>query len=92
MGSDLVGFDVFTLKGDPLSRAMAALLVARQQVRLAYADTSSWRGETALSEVEDEIGVLLSRIEGAADDDAAEAEASGEADAQRQAWLPLRAA
>ena len=92
MASDLVGFDVFTLKGDPLSRAMAALRVARQQVRLAYADADSWRMETALSDAEDEIGVLLSRIEGASDDDAAETEASGEADAQRQAWLPLRAA
>jgi hypothetical protein len=90
--SDLIGFDSFTLKGDSLTRAMAALRVARQQVRLAVADTDSWRVEAALSEIEDEIGVHLSRIEDAVDDDVADREESGEAAARRQAWLPLRAA
>jgi hypothetical protein len=92
MASDLIGFDIFTLKGDPLSRAMAALRVARQQVRLAYADTDSWRVETVLSDIEDDLGVHLSKIEDAVDDDAADLEASGEAAALRQAELPLRAA
>jgi hypothetical protein len=90
--SDLIGFDSFTLKGDSLTRAVAALRVARQQVRLALADTDSWRVEAALSEIEDEIGVHLSRIEAAVDDDAADREESGEAATRRQAWLPLRAA
>ena len=90
--SDLIGFDSFTLKGDPLTRAVAALRVARQQVRLAIADTDSPRIEDALSAIEDEIGDHLSRIAGAIDDDAADLEASGEAASQRQAWLPLRAA
>ncbi|MGD0104521.1 MAG: hypothetical protein ABSC06_10835 [Rhodopila sp.] len=90
--TDLIGFDSFTLRGDPLTRAMAALRVARQQVRLAIADTDSARIEDALSAIEDEIGVHLSRIAGAIDDDAAELEESGEATSQRQAWLPLRAA
>ena len=89
MATDLIGFDNFTLKGDPLSRAMAALRVARQQVRFAYDDTTSWRLEAALSEIEDEISEHLGKIRSAVDDDAADAEASGEADARRQAWLPL---
>jgi hypothetical protein len=92
MASDLIGFDNFTLKGDPLSRAIAALRVARQQVRLAISDTESWRLESVLSDIADDLGVDLRRIEEAADDDAAEAEQTGEASAGRQAWLPLRAA
>jgi len=92
MASDLIGFDSFTLKGDPLSRAMAALRVARLQVRLAIADTGSRRLETVLSDIEDEIGVHLSNIKDAVDDDAADAEQSGEAEVRRQAELPLRVA
>ena len=92
MASDLIGFDLFTLKGDPLDRAKAALRVARQQVQLAYDDTASWRVETVLSDIEDQIGVDISAIEGALDDDAADREASGEAYKLRQAELPLRAA
>ena len=92
MASDLIGFDLFTLKGDPLDRAKAALRVARQQVRLAYDATASWRVETVLSDIEDHIGMDISSIEGALDDDAADREASGEAYKVRQAELPLRAA
>jgi hypothetical protein len=92
MATDLIGFDNFTLKGDPLSRAIAALRVARLQVRLAIADTQSWRLEAALSDIEDEIGVHLATIADAVDTDAAEAEESGEAEARRQAELPLRVA
>ena len=92
MAPDFKGFDTFTLKGDPLSKAMAALRVARHQVQLAYDETQSWRLEMVLSDIEDELGVHLSKITDAVDDDAAEAEASGEAQARRQAWLPLRAA
>jgi hypothetical protein len=92
MASDLIGFDVFTLKGDPLSRAIAALRVARNQVQLAIDDTGSWRLEAALSDIEDEIAVCLSRIRDAVDDDATDAEENGDAASRRQAWLPLRAA
>jgi hypothetical protein len=92
MASDLIGFDNFTLKGDPLSRAIAALRVARHQVRLAYGETGSWRMEAVLSDIEDEIGVHLSKIEDALEDDAADAEENGDAAALRQAWLPLRVA
>ena len=92
MASDLIGFDSFTLRGDPVTRAKAALRVARQQVRLAYDDTKSWRLESVLSDIEDEIGVQLGEIEDAVDADAAAVEESGEGAARRQAWLPLRAA
>jgi hypothetical protein len=92
MMSDLFGFENFTLKGDQLSRACAALRVARHQVRLAYGDAGSWRLEAVLSDIEDEIGVHLSQIQEAVDDDAAEAEESGQAASLRQAWLPLRVA
>jgi hypothetical protein len=92
MASDLFGFESFTLKGDPLSRAKAALRVARHQVRVAYGETESWRLEAVLSDIEDELGVHLSQIQEAVDDDAADAEESGEAASRRQAWLPLRVA
>ena len=92
MASDLIGFDSFTLRGDPVTRAKAALRVARHQVRLAYDDTKSWRLESVLSDIEDDIGVQLSEIEDAVDADAAAVEESGEGAARRQAWLPLRAA
>jgi hypothetical protein len=92
MSKDLIGFDSFTLRGDPLTRAKAALRIARQQARLAYDDTKSWRLESVLSELEDDIGVRLSEIDDAVDADAAAVEESGEGAALRQAWLPLRAA
>jgi hypothetical protein len=92
MASDLIGFENFTLKGDSLSRAKGALRVARHQVRVAYGDTESWRLEAVLSDIEDEIGVHLSQIQQAVDDDAADTEESGEAASLRQAWLPLRVA
>jgi hypothetical protein len=92
MAADLIGFDNFTLKGDPLSRARAALRVARQQVRLAYSATDSRRLEDALADIDDEIGVQLSRIETAIAGDEADREQSGEAEKLRQSWLPLRVA
>jgi hypothetical protein len=90
--ADLFGFDTITLKGDPMDRAKAALRVARLHVQLANADTNSWRLEDVLSEIEDEIGVHISRIDDAVMDDAANLEASGEAQRLRQAELQLRAA
>ena len=92
MSSDLIGFDHLTLKGDPLSRAIAALRVARLQVRLAIDDTSSWRVEAALSDIEDNLNDDLRNLIDAIDDDAADADGSSEALALRQAELPLRAA
>lgn len=80
--------DTFTLSGDTLARAIEALRVAKHQVRLALHRTESIRLEEALSEIEDDLAVDLSRIRGAVDDDNAEAEYSGEAEARRHTWFP----
>jgi hypothetical protein len=92
MARDLVGFDTITLKGDPLSRAMAALRVARQQVRLAVAETRSSRLVPVLCDADDEITLRLCRIEDALDDDAADSAEAHETLSRRQAELPLQAA
>ncbi len=92
MASDLIGFDIFTLRGDPVRRTIAALKVARDQVRLALQDTSSWRMEAALADIEDEIADQLALITKAADDDAADVETNRGLETTRQAWLPLKAA
>jgi hypothetical protein len=92
MASDLFGFDTVTLRGDPLEKAKAALRIARLHIQSAYWDTESWRLETVLAEIEDEIGTQLTKIEHAISDDADDLEASGEARRLRQAELPLRAA
>ncbi len=89
---DLIGFDTVTLTGDPVVRAIAVLCLARHQVRLALQDAISGRMEAALSDIEDEIVAQIGRLHDAADDDVADAEACGAAQANRQAWLPLRAA
>lgn len=80
--------DTFTLVGDPVTRAIGALKVAKHQVRLAQHATSNRRLEGALSDIEDDLGVDLTRIQDAVDDDAADAEFSGDAEARRQTWLP----
>lgn len=92
MAPDLIGFENLTLKGGPVARATAALKVARHQVRLALQDTTSWRMEAVLSDIEDQIADQLAQMAGATDDDAADLETNGEVEASRQAWLPLRAA
>jgi hypothetical protein len=92
MARDLIGFDQFTLKGDAVERAKAALRVARNQIRAAYEETDSWRLETVLSDIEDAIGVHLSEIADATDADAADQDTSSDTATIRQAELPLRAA
>ena len=71
---------------------MAALRVARQQVRLAVAETRSNHLVPVLCDADDEITLRLCRIEDALDDDVAEAAEARETGARRQAELPLRAA
>lgn len=89
--SDLFGFDTVTLLGDPLARAIAALRVARHQVRLAQGDTQSPRLEDVLADIEDDIGAHLKGIEDALEDDADDLAEGTEWWALRQAELPLRA-
>ena len=73
---------------DPVTRAIDALKLARRHVRLAQRATNNWRLEAALADIEDDLGVDLSRIQDAMDDNAADAEFNGEAQARRQAWQP----
>ncbi|WP_428490678.1 hypothetical protein [Rhodopila sp.] len=75
---------------DPVARAVDALKLARRQVRLAQRATNNWRLEGALADIEDDLGVDLTRIQDAVHDNAADAEFSGEAQVRRQAWLPPR--
>jgi hypothetical protein len=89
--SDLFGFDTVTLLGNPLERAVAALRVARHQVRLAQGDTKSARLEGVLEDIEDDLGAHLKRIDDALEDDADDFADSAEWWALRQAELPLRA-
>ena len=80
--------DTFTLTGDYENRA---LKVARHQVRLAQA-TARPRMEDALVGLEDALSDQIAWLKNAAEDDKADAEESGEAERERQAWRPLRAA
>ena len=83
--------DTFTLTGDYEHRVLEALKVAQHQVRLAQA-TARLRMEDALVGLEDALSDQIAWLENAAEDDKADAEASGEAERERQAWRPLRAA
>ncbi len=89
--SDLFGFDTVTLLGDPLTRAKAALRIARHQIRLAYGATGSPRMEMVLEDVEDNLGAALVQIDDAMQDDADDFAETAESWASRQAELPLRA-
>jgi hypothetical protein len=48
--------------------------------------------QDALADLEDTLSDQLAALNNAAEDDKADAEASGEADRQRRSWHPLRAA
>jgi hypothetical protein len=81
--------DQDTFAGDYENRVLEALKVA--QARLAQAQAAP-RVEDALVALEDALMDQIAWLENAAEDDKADAEASGEAERERQAWRPLRAA
>jgi hypothetical protein len=83
--------DTFTLTGDYENRVLEALKVAQQQVRLAQPEAAP-RMQSALVGLEDALSDQIAWLENAAEDDKADAEESGEAERERQAWRPLRAA
>ena len=83
--------DTFTLSGDYGSRVLEALRVAQHQVRLAQAQAAP-RMQDALVGLEDALTDQIAWLENAAEDDKADAEASGEAERERQSWRALRAA
>jgi hypothetical protein len=83
--------DSFTLTGDYKNRVLEALRVAQQQVRLAQPQAAP-RMQDALVGLDDALSDQIAWLENAAEDDKADAEEAGEAERERQAWRPLRAA
>jgi hypothetical protein len=83
--------DTFTLSGDYENRVLEALKVAQHQVRLAQPRATP-RMQDALTGLDDTLSDQIAWLENAAEDDKADAEESGEAERERQAWHPLRAA
>jgi hypothetical protein len=65
--------------------------MARHYARVAQLEARP-RKQDALTELEDTLADQLASLENADEDDKSEAEESGEAERERQAWRPLRAA
>jgi hypothetical protein len=83
--------DTFTLAGDYESRLAQLLRTAQRHARIAQGAAAP-RMKDALAELEDALSDQLAALDNAAEDDRADAEASGEAERERQSWRPLRAA
>ena len=83
---------MFTLSGDYEHRVLEVLRVAQHQVRLAQAGAAPPRMQDALVGLEDALSDQIAWLENAAEDDKADAEESGEAERERRAYYPLRAA
>ena len=80
--------DTFTLSGDDESRLVQLLELARHQARVAQAAAAP-RMQDALTDLEDALADQLAALANAAEDDKADAEASGD---PGRSWRPLRAA
>ena len=83
--------ETLTLSGDPESRITQLLQLLQHHARVAQAMAAP-RMQDALTELEDAISDHLAALDRAAEDDKADAEATGEAARERQAWHPMRAA
>jgi hypothetical protein len=83
--------DTFTLAGDYEQRLVQVLEIARHLARVAQGPADRHM-QDALAQLEDTLTDHLAAIETAADDDMANAEDSGEAERERRAYYPLRAA
>ena len=81
----------FTLSGDYEHRVLEVLRVAQHQVRLAQGGAAP-RMQDALVGLEDALSDQIAWLENAAEDDKADVDESGEAEAERHAYYPLRAA
>ena len=68
------------------------LRLAQHHARIAQATAAAPRMQDALTELEDTLSDQIAALDRAAEDDKADAEATGEAERERQAWHPLRAA
>jgi hypothetical protein len=83
--------DTLTLSDDPESRITQLLQLVQHHARIAQTMAAP-RMQDALTELEDAISDQLAALDRAAEDDKADAEATGEAARERHAWRPLRAA
>ena len=81
--------DQFTLSGEHLDRLRQALKVVAHQSRLAQSGDYGRNVVDMLTETEELAASALARLDGAADDDRAEAEDLGIAERQRRASYPL---
>jgi hypothetical protein len=80
--------DTFTLSGDGEDRLVQLLKLARHLARVALTAAAP-RMQDALTELEDALTDQLAALANAAEDDKADAEASGD---PGRSWRPLRAA
>ena len=80
----------FALTGDHEASLTQLLRIAQQEAQLAQRSASR-RMEDALIEVEHALAEQLAVLVLANEEDAADAEASGAMERERQAWRPLRA-
>ena len=83
--------NTFTVSGDYEERVAQLLRLTQQLARLAQPSAAPHLHD-ALVELEDALSDHLAALDNAAEDDKADAEASGWAEHERQAWHPLRAA
>ena len=83
--------DSIALAGDTEDRLVQLLRMARHYARVAQSGPRP-RKQDALTELEDALTDQLAALDNAEEDDKADAEESGEAERERQAWRPLRTA
>jgi hypothetical protein len=81
----------FNFSGDYDHRVLEGLRAAQHQARLAQAGAAP-RMQDALVGLEDALSDHIAWLENAAENDRADAEESDEAERERAAWQPLRAA
>ena len=83
--------DNVALAGNLDDRVVQLLRMARHYARVTQTGAGP-RKQDALTELQDALTDQLAALESADEDDKADAEYSGEAERERQAWRPLRAA
>jgi hypothetical protein len=83
--------DSMALPANLDDRVVQLLQMARHYARIAQLDAGP-RKQDALTELEDTLTDQLAALENAEEDDKSDAEESGEAERERRAWHPLRAA
>ena len=91
MGTHQTVPDTFTLSGDNVNRITQLLRLAQRHARLDQVMVGP-RLQDALTDLEDALSDQIAALDNAAQDDLADAEASGAGERERRAWRPLRAA